>query len=302
MTSNTYKGLIAIVFIALCAISCNPEARWETKDVTLSMTINTVSAGFIECTFSTNKDAYYLISIVEPYEDYNPVANQKQFMQLALDSAYADYLKWRNHLWVEKEFNVAPFSSHSLQYGTTRHFFTGLLPDEDYWVFAFVVDPVTMKPAGTLILENVKTTKESIMDVHVDYRVKGAWDYIYPMDSTGKIQNRFPYIATTRDSLKLAKDSIYGDIGAAAYFVFWTLERFMTPDSAKVVYGVHAVENDGYQSSETFMEGHTYYTAISGYDGSFKQTTVYKFKWTGKDCDLYFLGTDSTNIFKTVIQ
>lgn len=293
------KGLFILLSVCILQFllpSCNPEAKWETKDVKLSMTINTVSAGFVECAFSTDKDAYYLISIVEPWPDYNPVANPKQFMQLALDSAYADYLMWRNNLLREKEFNVAPFSSHSLQYGHTHHFFTGLLPDEDYWVFAFVVDPVTLKPVGPLTLENVKTESESIMDVHFDYRIKGAWDYIYPVDSTGKIQANFPYIAITHDSLSLEADSVSGDEEAFTYFVMWTLERFLYPSLADVIYGVHVVENDGMQSSEVFQAGHTYYTAISGYDGSFKQTTIYKFKWTGSKCEYLFKDTDPANI------
>ena len=289
-------GLTTIVFIALCAISCNPEAKWETKDVTLNMTVNTVSAGFIECSFSTDKDAYYLISIVEPWEDYNPVTNQKQFMQLALDSAYADYLMWRNGLLREKEFNVAPFSSHSLHYGNTRHFFTGLLPDRDYWVFAFVVNPETLKPTGNLIIENIKTTEESVMEVHFDYRVKGSWDYIYPIDTTGKVQNRFPYIATTRDSLTLTEDSLFSEEGAVLYFYFWCLERFFEPEKANVTYGVHAVDNDGWQSSEMFQEGHTYYTAICGFDGSFKQMTIYRFVWTGEKCEFYYTDTMPQNI------
>ena len=57
-----------------------------------------------------------------------------------------------------------------------------------------------------------------------------------------------------------------------------------------------AVENDGWSSNEEFTEGQTYYTLISGYDGSFKQTTIYKFKWSGDSCNLYFHDTDSANI------
>lgn len=289
---------IAVCLLSLVAVfsSCNPEAEWETENVKLNMTINKVSAGFVECSFSTNKDAYYLIAIMEPWEDYNPVANQKQFMQLVLDSAYAEYLFWRNDLLRAKEFNVAPFSSHSLQYGDTQRFFTGLLPESDYWIVAFVVDPVAMKPASQLVFENVKTTAESVMDVHFDYRVKGLWDYIYPVDTLGKIHDNFPYIATTRDSLTLVHEGITTDEGAVTYFAFWTTERFLFPELANVTYGVHAVENNGVQSSELFKEGHIYYTAISGYDGSFKQTTVYKFKWTGANCDLYFKDTDPANI------
>lgn len=284
----------------LLAPSCSTEAKYETTGVEVKMDIKNISAGFVECDFSTNKDAYYLIGIMEPWEDYNPVANSKQFMQLALDSAYAEYLFWRNDLLREKEFNVAPFSSHSLQYGDVKHFFTGLFPDVSYWVFCFPVDPVAMKPAGSLLLTPIKTLEDSKMDIHFEYRVKGQWDYIYPVDSTGKIYEHFPYIATTRDSLTLAADSIYTQNEAILYFVFWSLDQFTDPSQAEINYGVHAVKNDGFQSSEVFQEGHTYYTALSGYDGSFKQTTIYKFKWTGDSCDYYFHDTDSANIINIV--
>ncbi len=290
--------LIGTLLLSLAA--CSPQANWETEGVEIRMDIKNISAGFVECDFSTNKDAYYLIAICEPWEDYNPVANSKQFMQLALDSAYAEYLFWRNDLLRDKEFNVAPFSSHSLQYGDVRHFFTGLLPESDYWVFAFPVDPLQMKPAGTLTLIPIKTLEDSKMDVHFEYRVKGMWDYIYPVDSTGKINEHFPYIATTRDSIKLAEDSIFTPEEVAGYFVWWSMERFLIPEKADAQYGVHAVKNDGIQSSETFQEGHTYYTVLSGFDGSFRQTTIYRFVWTGESCEYYFHDTDSANIINLI--
>ena len=277
--------------------SCSPEAKWTTDNVTINMSVTTVSAGFIECSFSTNKEAYYLIAIEPVQEGVNPLEHQKQFMTLALDSAYADYLMWRNRLLKEGEFNIAPFASHTLHYGNTNYFFTGLLFDTEYWVYAFVVNPETLKPTGKLYIERVKTTLESIMDIHFDYRVKGRWDYIYPMDTLGNIYGRFPYISTTLDSLTLAEeDSLYSPEAAALYLYFWCLERFTDPSEADVLYGVHAVENDGYQSSEYWQEGHTYYTAICGYDGSFRQMTIYKFLWTGDSCNYYFRDTDSANI------
>ncbi len=282
---------IAIAILTLCLVSCEPEAKWTDEEVEVTMEIRTISAGFIECSFSTNKDAYYLISIEEPWEDFNPQFNSKQFMQLALDSAYSDYLRWRNNLLRNKEFNIAPFASHSLQYGSINHFFTGLLPDTDYWLFAFPVNPETMKPIGKLQLVHILTSDTSIMNVKFDYRVKGDWDYIYPIDEQGNIVTHFPYIATTRDSSTFsgfAGDPIL-DLG------YWALTRFISPDSANVLYGVSAMENDAVDSYLTFEEGHTYYTAISGYDGSFKQFTLYKFHWT-EGCEYFF--TDSMNIAK----
>ena len=299
-----FAGLTALCAVSALALSsCNPEAKWETKDVEIQMNISTVSAGYIECSFSTNKEAYYLIAIEPARDDYNPMEHQKQFMMLALDSANLAYLAWRNKLLQRGEFNVAPFSSHALQYGSVNHFFTGLWWDTDYWIYAFVVNPETMKPEGKLYLERVTTTSESIIDVHFDYRVKGRWDYIYPVDTNGNIFARFPYIATTRDSLTLVEDSLYTEEAAVTYFWFWCAERFLNlTDDVDIHYGVHAVENYGIQSSEYWEEGHTYYTIISGYDGSFKQATVYKFVWTGDSCNFYFHDTDSANIVNKYID
>ena len=49
------SGLIVLAVVALCAASCNPEAKWTTDDVTVDINVYTVSAGYVECSFSTNK-------------------------------------------------------------------------------------------------------------------------------------------------------------------------------------------------------------------------------------------------------
>lgn len=288
--------LVIYTFGAMLLPGCNPEAPWATEDVIIQMKAKTVSAGFAEYSFSTNKEAYYLIACEPVDEEYDPMTHQKQFMMMALDSACASYIHWRNYLLRKGEFNVAPFASHSLQYGNITHFFTGLWPNKEYWVYAFVVNPETLKPIGKLYIDRIRTTEESIMDIHFDYRIKGGWDYIYPLDSANNVYTRFPYIATTRDSLTLAENGFYTDKAIYAHFVLWCAERFFYPEDTKVLYGVHAVNNDGIQSGEIWQEGHTYYTVLSGYDGSFRQTTIYKFVWTGEDCNLYFRDTDSANI------
>lgn len=296
------KHYILILLTTLIAWSCQPEAKWTDRKVEVNMSVKTVSAAFIECDFSTNKDTYYLIAIEEVRQDYDPMAHQKQFMFMALDSANLEYLHWRNTLLKEGEFNIAPFASHALQYGKTNHFFTALMPDTDYWIYAFAVNPETLEPIGTLHLITVRTTKESIMDVHFEYRVKGEWDYIYPVDSTGNIISGFPYVATTRDSLELANDTIYpaDEWSPAEYFVILLLNQFMYPQFANVYYGVQAIQNDGLNSHLVFEEGHTYYTGIGGFDGNFKQVALYKFTWEGTKTNLYFYDTDSANIINSI--
>lgn len=279
---------------ALLLAACNPEPKWETKDVKVNMHISKISSGFVECDFSTDKDAYYLIGAIEPWEDFNPVYNQKQFMQLALDYAYADYLTWRNELLLDKEFNVATFASHSLQYGNVHHFFTGLTPGDDYWVYAFAVDPDKMQPAGFLTLEPVTMDTFSMIDIRFEYRIKNEWSYIYPTDSLGKINSHYPYIALTRDSAVIAQDTLV-DGNPYYYFMDWEIGMFLDPDSVNPYYGVKAIDNDGTNSPLAFEEGHTYYTGITGFDGIFKHMAIYKFTWR-KGCELYFYDTDSTNL------
>ena len=55
---TNHQSLIALLFSIIMLASCTPEAKWETDDVIVKMNIGTISAGFIECNFSTTKEAY----------------------------------------------------------------------------------------------------------------------------------------------------------------------------------------------------------------------------------------------------
>ena len=288
--------LFLSIFIFQFSISsCNPEAPWVVDDVTIEMSAQNVSAGFIEYNFHPNKDAYYLISCMPANELVDPFNHSKQFMILALDSANTAYIQWRNGLLREGEFNIAPFASHCLQYGPITHFFTNLTPDTDYWVFAFVVNPETLKPVGKLFIETVRTTAESIMDVHFDYRVRGIWDYIYPLDPDDKINSKLPYLASTVDSLNLA--AIWGGITPEDYFndLFTTIS--VSPEES-IHYGVTVVKNDGSGTSIPFEVNHTYYTAIVSYDGFMGNNVIYKFTWTGDNYEAYFTDEDNIAIYR----
>ena len=289
--------LFLSIFIFQFSISsCNPEAPWSTQDVTIEMSAQNVSAGFIEYSFTPNKEAYYLISCMPANELVDPFNHSKQFMILALDSANTAYIQWRNGLLRKGEFNIAPFASHCLQYGPITHFFTNLTPDTDYWVFAFVVNPETLKPVGKLFIETVKTTAESIMDVHFDYRVRGIWDYIYPLNPDGKINSHFPYLASTVDSAALV--NIWGGISPEEYFndLFTTMAK--SGDKENIHYGVTVVKNDGSGRSIPFEANHTYYTAIVSYDGFMGNNVIYRFLWTGDDYEAYFTDEDNIAIYR----
>ena len=280
--------------MALFLPSCETEAPWTTNNVELTMEVKTVSAGFVECSFSTSKEAYYLIAIDTVRPGYNPMEHQKQFMMLALDSANLVYLTWRNSLLKEGETNIAPFASHALHYGYINHFFHGLEPDSEYWIYAFVVDPDKQQSAGRLYLTTVRTTETSVVDIHFEYRVYGRWDYIYPVDSTGHIYDRFPYMATTRDSLDLA--DIYHQT-PEEYFTeyFLNIMEYRLVDN--ILYGVRVAENDGKDAGCDFQEGHTYYTSIVAWDGTLANNVIYKFTWTGDDFKAYFKDEDSIDSY-----
>ena len=296
-----FQFSIALLFIIMLA-SCKTDAPWTTKNVEITMEVKTVSAGFIECNFSTNKEAYYLIAIEPARTDYDPMAHQKQFMTLALDSANVEYIQWRNWLLKSGETNIAPFASHALQYGDVNHFFTNLAPDTDYWVYTFVVNPDKLQPSGKLYLARLHTKVETEEQVFFEYRVRGYWDYIYPVDSVGDIYDHFPYMCATRDSLELLdevpeseRSTVLVDTVAIWYFSDYFLS-FMEPGvdvSPLLNYGVKAVENDGWNSYLCFEEGHTYYTAIVGWDGVMGNNVIYKFTWTGEDFEAYFKNEDS---------
>ena len=292
--SNSRKSLLSLsLLVGVLFSSCNPEAKWETKDVTIDITPYTVSAGYVECSFSTNKEAYYLVACKPAQTDYDPTDPklQKQFMTLELDSAYTEYIQWRSWLLQGGEFTVAPFASHALQYGNIDHFFTNLTPNSDYWVYAFVVNPETLKPAGKLYLKKIRTTATSTVDVKFEYRVRGYWDYIYPINvKDGKINNHYPYLASTVDSLYLAEEA---HMTPEEYFSNLFLAYSKYNFTEVVRFGVQVVYNDGLSSAELFQEGHTYYTAIVSFDGFMGRNVIYRFTWLGEEFEAYFRDEDS---------
>ena len=304
--SRRIRGLVvrglAVLCLALTLFAgCNPDAHWETSNVDISMSVQTVSAGYIECSFSTSKDAYYLVSCVPVEKGYDPMAHQKQFMTLALDSANMEYINWRYLLLKEGVTPIAPFASHALQYGKVDYFFTNLTPGTDYWVYAFIVNPETLKPAGKLHMMTLTTRETSVVDVRFEYRVRGRWDYIYPIynDSIndranyGKINSHFPYLAMTRDSLHLV-DEYDNPMTPEDYFTqeFLFISEYNLTEHIR--YGVQVAENNGENAYEDFQPGHTYYTAIVSFDGFIGNNVIYKFRWTGEDFNAYF--TDEDNI------
>jgi hypothetical protein len=256
-----------------------------------------VSAGYAQVSFSTNKEAFYLISIQPTQEGVDPQKIAKTFMLLSLDSAYVDYLYWRNKQLQQHIPFVADFSSHSLQYGNITHFFTLLQPSTEYWVYAFVVDPTTNKPAGKLFLETITTDSISKTPLQFEYRIRGYWDYIYPVDSTGEVVSTIPWVCETIDSISIRE----GGWRVPGEYFFSRFKNVYYEEYDRILYGIYAHNNDGVgdgTSSTYFQEGVTYYTGMAALDAPLvfplprNIYNIYRFTWQG----------DSTNLYLTPAQ
>jgi hypothetical protein len=269
-----------------------------TEDVEITIDVEQVSAGFAQVRFSTNKEAFYLISIQPTQEGINPQEIAKTFMLLSLDSAYADYLYWRNKQLQQYIPFVADFSSHSLQYGDIKHFFTLLQPSTEYWVYAFVVDPNTNKPAGKLFLETITTDSVSRIPVQFEYRIDGCWDYIYPVDSAGEILSTIPWVGETMDSVSIRE----GGWRVPGEYFFDRFKNVYYEEYDRILYGIYAHENNGVgdgTSVTNFEVGKTYYTAMAALDAPLvfplprSIYNVYRFTWMGDSTSLYFTPAES---------
>lgn len=297
-----YNGVLFTCLLAAVVCSCDPNAKAYTKRIEIDIDVQNISEGFVQVEFSTNREAFYLVSIQPARENVNPEEIAKTFMLLALDSAYLDYLHWRNDQLTNLTPFVADFSSHSLQYGTTNRTFCFLKPDTDYWIFAFGVDPTTNKPFGQLFLKTITTKRESTLSMDFQYRVRGEWDYVYPKDTAGEIISDIPWTGLTVDSATLYEDGGYATPGA--FFVNMFQFIYDNKLDSRVFYGVVAHQNNGDGEGTTytkFEEGHTYYSAFAILDGPLPSSPseakydIYRFTWQGKETDLQFTREDCTH-------
>ena len=301
MISNAVKYIAGIMLLVLaCMASCKPdEVVAHTNNVEIVIEIKRVSAGYANVEFSTNKKAFYLTGIHpvrEDIEDIQKVA--KQFMLLALDSAYVNYLYWRNQqLQVMTPF-VTDFASYALQYGNTNQYFTMLRPMTDYWVYAFVVDATSNKPAGSLFIQELTTDSISTTPMMFEYRVEGQWDYVYPKDITGDINSYTPWVGETIDSLTLREQ---GWETPGKYFLS-RFDEVYKGDYNRILYGIYAHDNNGEgdgTSKTKYEMGHTYYTGMSSLDAPLTYPLdtnlydIYRFTWMGDSTKLYFTPANS---------
>ena len=179
-------------------------------------------------------------------------------------------------------------------------FFTFLDTNKDYWVYAFVVDHTSNKPAGKLFVQTIHTNDSTTIPIHFHYRVEGVWDYVYPMDSIDEIYSYIPWVGETIDSLTLRQQ---GWNSPGEYFFHRFTQQYENPDSP-VNYGIAAKENDGegdYTSNIKFEKGKTYYTGMATLDAPLVYPLaqhvydIYRFTWQGDSTNLHFTSDQSTD-------
>lgn len=293
--------ILIVVMAAGILAACKSDVKSVSgQQVIITIEQQMVSSGVMNFRFSTNKEAYYHVGVVpvDQVPDLSQSNNVKSFMSLKLDEAYADYLYWRaGLLWAGTPY-VAEFPTHSLQYGSVDYSFTLLQPDTDYMIFAFPVNAQTNRPDGRLFTHYTSTAKSSAYEseLQFEYRVRGYWDYIYPIGQTGEVLSGAPWVGATIDSVTLRTMTDYSK--PADYFkeLFLTYIDYNVTDY--VHFGIYVHNNDGIgdgTSSTCFEEGHTYYTATALLDGylSDKVYAIYKFTWLNEQTQLFFKPSQS---------
>lgn len=282
-------GLALMAAMLLCA--CDPNPVSVSEDVDIEIDVKLISSGFCRVIFSTSHPAYYLIGCEKARDTDASTRIPHQFMTLALDSAYMEYVSWRHKLLLEGSPYIAEFPDHSLQYGVSDKCFQYLEPDTDYWIFAFVVDATSNKSVGDLHLLTIHTESSSSVPLKFNYRVNGYWDYGYPLDTSGAILADVPWVAATIDSLTLRERGF----AAPGHFFADSFATLYQNRKAITHFGVYACENDGVTSTLCFEEDHTYYTAMASLDGPISEGespeyfSIFRFTWKG----------DSTQLFMT---
>ena len=301
MNSNAMKYVVGIMVLVLaCMASCKPdEVVAHTSNVEIAIEIKRISAGYANVEFTPDKNAFYLSGIHPVRKDIDNIQKvAKQFMMLALDSAYVDYLYWRNKQLQQLTPFVTDFASYALQYGKTNQYFTMLKPNTDYWVYAFVVDATTNKPTGKLFIQELTTDSKSTTPMWFEYRVVGQWDYVYPKDTTGDINSYTPWVGETIDSLSLREQ---GWETPGKYFLA-RFEEVYNGDYERILYGVYTHKNNGIgdgTSNTKYEVGRTYYTGMSSLDAPLtypldtNQYDIYRFTWMGDSSRLYFTPVNS---------
>lgn len=292
MRRHLIKLYLVSLMSALFLTSCNPDAIYHTKDVTIKIEQKRRSIGYVEVAISTNKESYYYMNILPDSntEYVNLMRNHpKQFMNLMLDGAYVEYVNWRYSFLKSGVTNVADFASHSLRYGSVKKFFQNLDEGTKYHIYAFAVDPSSNKPIGNLYTLDVETLTHQTVNIHFNARVSGNWLYIYPLDEKNNVIDYSPYVWDYIDEQEFEKKYNKNPLLYLIDMLYVTdADDFidMTNDFSSM--GID-VDNDN--DDQILEPGKTCYIIIASVDGGINIATIteYKFVYNGPETEIEFI-------------
>lgn len=301
----------AVVTLFLASCNYNDKAIAYDKDIDLNMEIKQYSTGFAEVSVLSSKEAYYYITCQEVTPDSYPMlisfggedmivdvklsSNlQKGLITQLLANEKQQYSAWRDSVSQTTE-HVTDFASHILHYTMGDHYFYHLKPNTLYWLYSFPINPETFNPIGDFFIKTFRTRTESIYsNIRFNYRVKGYWDYCYPIDpATDMVVSTVPWVSQT-----VCTDSVDKTLYPTP--LEYVEHMFNAQRTNMVIrHGIYTHLNDGNgdgTSSTQFEEGKTYLKAFSIYDGEINKTAldIYKFTWHGADTELFLTDQDSS--------
>lgn len=154
--------------------ACNIEAPYITDAKGLEFEAVDVMGTqmTVHCTPEDDR-SYYYFSIMTQREYKNLNMTDGHFMTVMLDSLYREYLDWRRDLLYNNEEYIMSFRNHSFHYGHASRFFTNLMPETDYIIYGFAINPEDIQlPIGKLYTQSVRTTKinNDVSPMVIDFR------------------------------------------------------------------------------------------------------------------------------------
>lgn len=273
---------LASLLTVLCLTSCDPDAKYYTKKVSIKIEQKRKSLGYVEAEFTTNKEAYYYMNILpDSNTEYVNLMrkNPKQFMSLMIDSAYVEYVEWRYSFLKSGVTTVADFASHSLRYGPVKKFFQNLKEGSKYHLFAFAVDAESNKPIGELYTLDVETLTHQAVNIHFNARVSGNWFYIYPLDEKNSVIDYSPYVWSYIDE-EFFEEKYKKNPEAFLRFLLYGDEEEGYVDITDDISSM-GIDVDNDNDRQVLEPGMTCYIIIASLDGGINKITEYKFVYNG---------------------
>jgi len=262
------KKISLFIFATFLLASCNTASIYTTSpcDIEIRISEGTPTASYVLADFAPSNGQVYYYANCLLQEAFSAIKSDESFMQLCLDTEYKDYINWRYELLAKEEQYIASFSSHSLYYGNDSRYFKDLKPNTTYVLFAFCVDPDTIRPTGKLYYIPFTTGEMkdmSDMTFQAMFKERGDGTYISIMPSNDKEQ----YIWSWEDMTYMEK---YGY--SADTFIKSFISTVKEYGMGEYIYTKGA---QTYKCIEGELEPkHKYILMAAGYDGDLT-TDVY---------------------------